>query len=180
MKILNLLKKSFLVVSRRAISLLEYIDVDLYMSAFAWYLKRIGIDLIGKPRYISGSAYFDGADYRKIHLGDNITISREVMFLTHDYSITTALASTGTIIPRGSGEMYILDDIVVGKNCFIGARASILPGTRIGDNVVVGAGSLVRGTIADGCIVAGNPAKAIAFTREWVEKKIRLGKYLVQ
>ncbi|SJM29740.1 acyltransferase [Mesorhizobium delmotii] len=176
----NVLKKAILVVSRKAIAVLEYISTDVYMIAYTWYLRRIGINISGHPRYISSSVYFDGADYSKIHLGDNVTISREVMFLTHDYSITTALASIGKMIPRGPGEVFILDDIVIGRNCFIGARASVLPGARVGDNVVIGAGSVVKGNIADGSIVAGNPARTIALTAEWVEKKMLSGKYIVQ
>lgn len=51
--------------------------------------------------------------------------------------------------------------IVIGEGCFIGANCIILKGTTLGNNVVVGAGSVVCGTFPDNVIVAGNPAKII-------------------
>lgn len=51
--------------------------------------------------------------------------------------------------------------IVIGDNCFIGMNSIILKGTTIGNNVVVGAGSVVQGIFPDNCIIAGNPAKII-------------------
>jgi len=45
----------------------------------------------------------------------------------------------------------------------IGTRAIILPGVKIGDEVVVGSGSVVTKDIPSNCIVAGNPAKIIKY-----------------
>ena len=49
----------------------------------------------------------------------------------------------------------------IGKNVFIGCNSLILKGTVIGDNCVVGAGSVVSGKFEENCIIAGNPAKVI-------------------
>ena len=43
----------------------------------------------------------------------------------------------------------------------IGVRSIILPGVKIGDSSIVGAGSVVTKNVPDHCIVAGNPAKVI-------------------
>ena len=51
--------------------------------------------------------------------------------------------------------------IEIGEGCFIGANSIILKGTTLGNNVVVGAGSVVHGTFPDNVIIAGNPAKII-------------------
>lgn len=51
--------------------------------------------------------------------------------------------------------------IVIGNDCFIGMNSIILKGTTLGNNVIVGAGSVVHGTFPDNCIIAGNPAKII-------------------
>lgn len=48
--------------------------------------------------------------------------------------------------------------IVIGNDCFIGTNSIILKGTTLGNNVIVGAGSVVHGTLSDNCIIAGNPA----------------------
>ena len=48
----------------------------------------------------------------------------------------------------------------------------LLPGTRIGNNVIVGAGSVVKGTIPDNVIVFGNPAKIYNKSHVWLSKQI--------
>ena len=51
--------------------------------------------------------------------------------------------------------------IVLGKNVWIGAHATILPGVTIGDNAVVAAGAVVAKDVPQNVIVAGVPAKII-------------------
>ena len=53
------------------------------------------------------------------------------------------------------------DPIHVGKNCWVGAGAIILPGVSLGDNSVIGAGSVVTKTVEANTVVAGNPAKVL-------------------
>lgn len=56
--------------------------------------------------------------------------------------------------------------ISIGVGCFLGANSIILKGTTLGNNVVVGAGSVVCGTFPDNVIIAGNPAKIIGQNKE--------------
>ena len=58
-------------------------------------------------------------------------------------------------------EQYIQQDVNIGNNVFIGAHCTILPGAVINDNVVVGAGSTVKGTLSGPAIYAGSPCKKI-------------------
>ena len=51
--------------------------------------------------------------------------------------------------------------IIIGKDCFIGMNSIILKGTTLGNNVIVGAGSVVHGSFPDNVIIAGNPAKIV-------------------
>lgn len=131
------------------------------MKFFSRYLKKIGVSIAGKPKFISPDVYFDGKRYTSIHLGDNVTISREVMFLTHDYSINVALGLDGQYVRRNMHEKYSVSGIRIGDNVFIGARVSILPNTTIGNNCIIGACSVVKGNIPDNSIVIGNPCKVI-------------------
>jgi acetyltransferase-like isoleucine patch superfamily enzyme len=177
---MNKIYKACNVLERWIIKKLMYINVDIYMKCYTKYLIKIGININGTPKYICQDVYFDGNDYSKISIGDNVTISREVMFLTHDYSLTTAYASLGKKINRHEGEIYLSEKITIGDNCFIGARVSILPGSQIGNNVIVGACSVVKGIIPDDSIVIGNPCKIITSTTKWAEKKINSKTYLVE
>ncbi|MBI4370975.1 MAG: acyltransferase [Elusimicrobia bacterium] len=51
--------------------------------------------------------------------------------------------------------------VVLKKGCWLGANAIVLPGVTVGENAVVGAGSIVTRDVPDGTVVAGNPAKPI-------------------
>ena len=51
--------------------------------------------------------------------------------------------------------------ITIGNDCFIGMNSIILKGTTLGNNVIVGAGSVVHGHFPDNVIIAGNPAKIV-------------------
>ena len=52
--------------------------------------------------------------------------------------------------------------VSIGKNVWVGARATILDGVTVGDNAVIGAHSLVREDVPEGAVVAGTPARIIA------------------
>ena len=58
-------------------------------------------------------------------------------------------------------QMLICKPVVLKKNCWIGAGSSILPGVTIGENAIVGAGSIVTKDVEPNTVVAGNPAKII-------------------
>jgi Hexapeptide repeat of succinyl-transferase len=67
-------------------------------------------------------------------------------------------------VPIGR-QMPLNAAVQIGSGSWLGAGAVVLPGTRIGCNVVVAAGSVVRGTVPDRCVVAGVPARIV---REYV------------
>lgn len=58
-------------------------------------------------------------------------------------------------------KILVCKPVVLKKNCWIGAGASILPGVTVGENAIVGAGSVVTKDVEANTIVAGNPAKVI-------------------
>ncbi|MGH3201776.1 MAG: acyltransferase [Streptosporangiaceae bacterium] len=51
--------------------------------------------------------------------------------------------------------------VQIGSGSWLGAGAVVLPGACIGRNVVIAAGSVVRGTVPDRCVVAGVPARVV-------------------
>ena len=60
---------------------------------------------------------------------------------------------------------------MIGDNVFIGMRSTILKGVHIGNNVIIGANSLVNKDIPDNCVVAGNPCKVLMSLDEYLEKR---------
>jgi len=88
-----------------------------------------------------------------VTLGDRVSVAGGVKFLTHDGAARMRKS-------RRPG-IQLLGRISVGANTFIGESAILLPGTTIGRDCVIGAGAVVRGTIPDNSLVAGNPAEII-------------------
>ena len=70
-----------------------------------------------------------------------------------------AYICAGTHNFNSSNKELITDKIIIGKDTFIGARAFILPGLKIGNNSLIGACSVVTKNIPDNCKAYGNPAK---------------------
>ena len=87
-----------------------------------------------------------------LEIGDRVGISMGTRFVTHDGSTV-----------QGSGKQ-IFGRISVGDGTFIGCYCLILPGTVIGRDCIVGAGSVVRGKVPDGTVVMGNPAQFVMTT----------------
>lgn len=146
------------------------INPGKYKQKYPLFLRDIGIGIsenyyASRHGYIAPSVSFDANDYSLITIGDATTISADVVFLTHDYSISKGLK---LIDPQLSGRF--LKPVAVGSNSFIGMRTILLPGTKLGDNVIVGAGSVVKGTFPDNVIIAGNPARVIGKTDEWAKR----------
>lgn len=120
--------------------------------------KSQGVVFIGKPEYIHQDAYLDPSG--GLTIGENVVISTRCIILTHDWSFLKRRNSLGGENVRAYKEVYLCED------CFIGAGAILLPGTRIGKRCIVGAGAVVSGIIEDYSIVIGNPAKIIGDTRK--------------
>ena len=138
-----------------------------YMSVRLWYLRRDGITFHGRPHFIHPSARLDSLG--GVSIEDNVTISANVFVLTHDYAITKGLRAAGEQDARG---VAIFERVTIGANCFLGLGCVLLPGTVLGRDVIVGAGSVVRGTIPPNSVIIGNPASVIARTDEWARKCI--------
>lgn len=128
------------------------------------YIPKYGEPNLGKNVQIIGEANFGSEPYL-ITIGDNTTVSFDCAFVTHD-------AATRVIrnLPNENKETVIYAPIIIGKNCFIGCRSVILPGVTIGDNSIIGAGSIVNRDIPSNTVAAGNPCKPICTLDEYIEK----------
>ena len=87
-----------------------------------------------------------------IFIGDGTMIAPNVALVTATHPISPTL--------RAKGYQYN-KPVVIGKNCWLGAGVTVLPGVTIGDNTVVGAGSVVTHDLPSGVVAVGVPAKVL-------------------
>ena len=96
-------------------------------------------------------------DDSHIYVGDYTMIGPNVTIATAGHPILPEL--------REKGYQYNME-VHIGKNCWLGAGVVVLPGVTIGDNVVVGAGSIVTKDIPSNVVAVGNPCKVLREVNE--------------
>lgn len=94
-----------------------------------------------------------GSEPFLVSIGDHCTIAPDAALVTHDGAAWLFTEEDPTIQRFGK--------ITIGDNCFIGIRATIMPGVTIGANSIVGACSLVSRDVPPNTVVAGCPAISI-------------------
>lgn len=97
-----------------------------------------------------------------ITMGDNVHITKNVEFITHDGGVL--------IFRKDIPDLEITKPITISDNVYIGINTIILPGVNIGDNCIIGAGSVVTKDISSNSVVGGIPAKFIKSTDEYLKK----------
>lgn len=107
---------------------------------------------LGKGTHISHPLYFDRLHPWLIEIDDHATLAPYVAVITHDASLNQHTGQTR------------IGRVVVGKRVNVGVGATLLPGTVIGEDSVVGAGAVVHGRVPPGSLVIGNPAKISPIT----------------
>ncbi|MND27939.1 Galactoside O-acetyltransferase [compost metagenome] len=117
-----------------------------------------------------------GSEPYLITLGDNFYCSTGIKFITHDGSVNVLR----NLYPE-LRNADLFGCINIGKNVFLGCDVIVLPNSHIGDDVIVGAGSIVRGELDGGYVYAGVPVKKIMTIEAYKEKvlpKIKFTKAL--
>jgi len=121
-----------------------------FSSVRVWLLRGAGVSIGENCRLFR--ADWSSEPYL-IRLGNHVVVSNNVRFLTHDGAVW--------VFRPEYPDLDVFGTIDVGNNVCIGINAILLPNTRIGDNCIIGAGSVVKGNIPGNSVVFGNPAKVV-------------------
>lgn len=131
-----------------------------YMNHLVKIYSKYNIKFVGKPIFIAQNVYFDMVD--QIIIGGGTTIGRGTVILTHDNSVNYAHLD-------GNEKFILHAPVVIKENSFVGQNCFILPGVIIGENSIVGAGSVVTKNIPANEVWAGNPARFIETIEKYKE-----------
>jgi acetyltransferase-like isoleucine patch superfamily enzyme len=127
------------------------------------YARSLGVKIGSDVRLISitpDSRTFGSEPYL-LSIGDHVTVTGGVRFVTHDDGVW--------VFRQEVPDIDVFGPIEIGDNVFLGRGAIILPSVKIGATCVVTAGSVVTKNIPSNCIDAGVPAKVSETTREYHE-----------
>lgn len=96
-------------------------------------------------------------------IGDRVTVKNGVYIwdglrIEDDVFIGPSVTFANDKYPRSKNRQAHLERIWIRKGASIGANATILPGLEIGENAMIGAGSVVTRDVPEGAVVKGNPA----------------------
>ena len=134
---------------RELCSLLIGKPVDSTFALFPPFYTDCGKNIsVGKNVFINSGCRFQ--DQGGITIGDGALIGHNVVLATLNHDIDPRKRSTMHSAP-----------IVIGKNVWLGANATVLPGVIIGDGAIIAAGAVVTKNVPPNVIVGGVPAKVI-------------------
>lgn len=125
--------------------------------------RLMGVEIGRDCRIYGGSPNMWGTEPFLIKIGNNVHITDGCRFLTHD---------GGTLILRKyTPDLEVSAPINMGNDIYLGVETIIMPGVSLGDNVIVGAKSIVTKDVAPNSVVVGIPAKKIKTVDEYHEKQ---------
>lgn len=123
--------------------------IDQSTAIFAPFYTNFGRHIaLGKHVFINHACSF--LDMGGITLEDHVLIGPRVNLITENHPLNPA-----------DRRSLICQPILIKKNAWIGAGATVLPGVTIGENAVVAAGAVVSKDVPDNTVVAGVPARII-------------------
>ncbi len=163
----------------------DRIGPDLPFTHWRLYFKNSMVKLCkSKFNYFDSTAQFRPGAYAvgcsKIKIGKRVVIRPGVMLFGESESLVTSITIEDNVM-MGSGvhfyinnhkfdnpnmplidQGYYPDEPIILKNgCWIGANVILLPGIIVGENSVIGAGSVVTKSIPNNCVAVGTPARVI-------------------
>lgn len=128
----------------------KFIIFSFFPKKRIHFLRKQGVK-IGENCNIETSMF--STEPYLIEIGNHVGISSGTSFITHDGAASWCFRKelNGGVF----GKIKIGNDVAIGQSCII------LPNTTIGNNSIIGAGSVVRGQFPDNSVIMGNPGKVV-------------------
>ena len=138
------------------------------------HIKAFSNTIFNLNTHLGRNCHFNGIVVEgrgKLVIGDNFHSGKDIRIITQNHNF-----DTGTKIPYDS--TYILKDVIIEDNVWVGTGVIILGGVTIGEGAIIQAGSVVVNDIPKYAIAGGHPAKPFSYRdREHYERLKKLKKF---
>jgi len=128
-------------------------------------LRRCGFQSnqvsIGDGSFVNTGCQFEG--FGRIDIGSHVFLGPQVMILTSTHEID----EDGQV-----ARMPVCKPVRIGDRCWLGARATVLPGVTIGEGTIIGAGAVVTKDCKPGAVYVGVPARQLRLCQYWPDAVI--------
>ncbi|HEY9175924.1 MAG TPA: acyltransferase [Verrucomicrobiae bacterium] len=153
-------------IVRRLRDILAYLRREIHAKLDPLgYARSIGVTLGQDVHFYGMPSNMFGTEPWLITIGNRVHITSGCAFITHD---------GGTLILRKEvPDLEWTAPITIGDDVYIGVRTLIMPGVKIGNRVIVGAGSVVTRDIPDNSVAVGVPARVIKSVDAYLEQMKR-------
>jgi acetyltransferase-like isoleucine patch superfamily enzyme len=130
------------------------------------YFRSRGAEIGDDVEIFGANLFTFGSEPYLVSIGDHVTISHKVDFITHDGGLR--------VVRSRYPDAYLYGRIQIAENCFVGAHCVLLLGAKVGAGSVIGSGSIVTGEIPPGVVATGAPAKPVKTVEEYIQGKRHL------
>lgn len=137
---------------------------NFYDKAYIEICKARGLKVGKEVIFIEAPKF--GSEPYLIEIGDRTKITANCTFINHDGAMYVIRSMEKYEDARNFGR------IKIGKNCFVGNNCTFLPGSQMGDNCILGAGSVLNSSMPSNSVYAGVPAKFICTIDEYGDKAL--------
>ncbi|KLN58961.1 hypothetical protein WH96_20215 [Kiloniella spongiae] len=134
-------------------------DVQDIVSTFGEFGNTVRVRMptvIYNPEKMTVGNQVDIGEFCHIRAGGKLKIGSRVLIASH-----VVITSQGHPLELPRWGITKEDEVIIGNDVWVGARAVILPGVKIGDGSVIAAGSVVTKDVPEYVVVAGIPSKII-------------------
>lgn len=129
------------------------------------YLRQKGVQIGGGTKFRSPETVeIDTSRPELLEIGENVFIHKGMVIMTHDWAGWCFINSHNEFIPSHA-------KVKIGNNVWFGENVCVCKGVTIGDNCIIGIGSVVTKSIPANSVAAGVPARVICSYEEYKEKR---------
>lgn len=153
---------------KKIVRIIKYYWYRRNGNAYIGYLRSKGIKIgnrceVQKPISLN----IDISRPSLLSIGNHVYLHRGLTIMTHDWASWVFLDKYHDFIPSHA-------QVTIGNNVWFGEFVTVLKGVKIGDNCIIGAGSIVTKDIPDNSVAVGIPAKVVSCLDDYYNKRKRI------